>query len=185
MKTKRFWEKALIILWLIVFAVALVEIFADVMYYNLMLGNDEKLMASYEAKREKCELLISIKNDFIEEGKGINLQEIPDNIKYEIKNKKDGNTEFYYYIEQKDPSAPNAYNVRITFSNNFEIIDEVYGFELEEDFETYKQIQYRYDRIESYIYAVMFLFMLISSVTLITLLIFFIVRRNRNKKSHS
>jgi len=145
MKTKRFWKKAIIIFIVIILVIAAVWGGAVLIYNNHLKQDDATLLESYETKQEKCELLKSIPIDFIEEGKGINLQEIPDNIRYEIKNQSDGNIQFYYYIEPESNSDSNPYKAWITLSKDYEVIEEKYGDIELDDFETYKNNQKKFD----------------------------------------
>ena len=156
MKTKRFWVKAFVVFLLIAVPVCGVKVFAEQLYENYFKHDEVTLLENYEAKKEKCELIKAIPNDFIEEGKGINLQEIPDNIRYEIKNNNDGNIEFYYYIEQEVLSDSNPYKAWITLSQDYKVIEEEYGIELD-DFETFKKHQERMDWFASYLISVGFI----------------------------
>ena len=111
--------------------------FCDIGRNNVEIQND------YKTKKEKCELLRTIPSVCIEEGKGINTQEISNkDIKYEIYNDNE-NVIFYYYIEGENPRK-NPYKAKITLSNDYKIIDEKYDVELE-DFETFKKWCQVYD----------------------------------------
>lgn len=184
MKTKRFWKKAIIILFVIAFAGVGVKCWADVIYNNFMIRNDEELMISYKVKKEKHELLKSIPNDFIEEEKGISFQQIPDNIRYEIKNQSDGNIQFYYYIEPESSSDSNPYKAWITLSKDYKVIEEKYGVTELDDFETFKQNQIKIDWFGAYMFSFGSLCIVVLVGTLIAMLLFYI-QDNKKKKSQS
>ena len=147
MKTKRFLKKAIIILVAIMVIIPSVIGVSDLIYSYYLEKDDASLLQIYEARKEKCELLKSVPIDFIEVGKGINLNDIPDNIKYEIKNQNDGNIEFYYYIEQESNSDANPYKAWITLSQEYEVLEESYGDIELDDFESYKNQQNKNDRM--------------------------------------
>ena len=153
MKTKRFWKKAVIIFATIIVIIAAVIGGSVLIYNNYLKQDDAALLESYETKQEKYELLKSIPNNFIAEGKGINLQEIPDNIRYEIKNQSDGNIQFYYYIEPENSSDSNPYKAWITLSQDYKVIEEKYGNIELDDFETYKSKQIKSNMFLSVLYA--------------------------------
>ena len=108
MKTKRFLKKAIIILVAIMVIIPSVIGVSDLIYSYYLEKDDASLLQIYEARKEKCELLKSVPIDFIEVGKGINLNDIPDNIKYEIKNKKDGSNKRYSSISINGKSGRNG-----------------------------------------------------------------------------
>jgi len=181
MKTKRFWKKAIIIFIVIILVIAAVWGGAVLIYNNHLKQDDETLLESYETKQEKCELLKSIPNDFIEEGKGINLQEIPDNIRYEIKNQSDGNIQFYYYIEPETRSDSNTYKAWITLSKDYEVIEEDYGIELD-NFETYKQKQEKMNLFLAYCLSIIIIWF---AFFIIVLIAYITIRYINKKKSRS
>jgi len=147
MKTKRFWKKAIIIFVAIILVIATIWGGSVLIYNHHLKQDDETLLESYETKQEKCELIKSIPNDFIEEGKGINLQEIPDNIRYEIKKQSDGNIQFYYYIESENGYDSTPYRAWITLSKDYEVIEEKYADIELDDFEIYKNNQRKVDML--------------------------------------
>ena len=179
MKTKRFWLKVFVVFLLIAVPVCGVKLVADQIYENYSKHDEVTLLEIYEVKKEKCELLRAIPNDFIEEGKGINLQEIPDNITYEIENKSDGNIRFYYYIEPYSDSNP--YKAWITLSKDYRVIEEEYGIELD-DFETFKQNQVRMDWFGAYMCSIGSLCIVALVGILIAMLVFYI-QDSKKKKS--
>lgn len=180
MKTKRFWKKAITILVAIIVISAAVKGLSELIYNNHLEQDDVALLESYETKKEKCELIKSIPNDFIEEGKGINLQGIPDNIKYEIKNKSDGNIQFYYYMEPYYDSNP--YKAWITLSQDYKVIEEKYGDIELDDFETYKNQQKKLDMILAVLYA-MIVICLIAIVAYVVVGIVWLILHIWNKIS--
>lgn len=135
MKVKRFLLKVLKGVLTLLLILLVIGVGTNIIYDNI--ASDEiSLQEGYEIKKEKCELLRTIAGDVIEEGKGINTQGITNkDIKYKIYNDGD-NIIFYYYIVEQYSSEIN-YNARITLSNDYKILDEEYGVELE-DYETYK-----------------------------------------------
>lgn len=181
MKNERFWKKILAVLLAItVLGVAIICV-ADVIYDCWMKSDEATLLESYESKKEKCELIKAIPNDFIEEDKGINLQEIPDNIRYEIKNNNDGNIEFYYYIEPESSSASNPYKAWIILSKDYEVIEEEYGNIELEDFETFKQKEERSDLFLAYWISAASIWMAFLVIVLIAIITCHI----KKKKSRS
>ena len=188
MKKKRFWKKAIIILVVAVFIIAAVIGLSNFIYTYHLKPDDATLLENYETKQEKCELIKSIPNDFIEEGKGINLQEIPDNIRYEIKKQSNGNIQFYYYIETESSSDSNPYKAWITLSKDYEVIEEEYGIELD-DFETYKNYQNNANMFLAVLYAILVICLIgISTLGLITigwLILQLWLKISKKKKSRS
>lgn len=181
MKTKRFWLKVFVVFLLIAVPVCGVKLVADQIYENYSKHDEVTLLEIYEVKKEKCELLRAIPNDFIEEGKGINLQEIPDNITYEIENKSDGNIRFYYYIEPYSDSNP--YKAWITLSKDYKVIEEEYGIELD-DFETFKQNQVRMDWFGAYLCSIGSICVMGFTITAMAA-IYYSIKTLIRKKSHS
>lgn len=181
MKNERFWKKILAVLLAItVLGVAIICV-ADVIYDCWIKKDEVTLLENYESKKEKCDLIKSISNDFIEEGKGINLQEIPDNVRYEIKNNNDGNIELYYYIKPESSSASNPYKACITLSKDYKVIEEKYG-DIELDaFETFKQKEERADLFLAYWISAASIW----TVFLVIVLIAIITCHIKKKKSHS
>ena len=183
METKRFWKKVLIAFLIIVVCVSAIKLVANKLYEKQFERDEETLVEDYEIEKEKCELLRTIANDFIEEGKGINLQEIPDNIRYEIKNDNDGNIEFHYYIKPEYSSDANPYKAWITLSKDYKVIEEEYGIELEK-FEAFKKQQEKVDWVQSYAFSTI----IVSIAILFVICIVYIVidiQKLKKKKSHS
>ena len=189
MKTKRFWKKAIIVFAAIIVIIAAVIGEANFIYIYHLETDDDTLLESYETKQEKCELIKSIPNDFIEEGKGINLQEIPDNIRYEIKNKSDRNIQFYYYIETESSSDSNPYKAWITLSKDYKVIEEKYGDIELDDFETYKNTQRKFDMFFAVWLAMAAILLLILGVYVILGIVWLIlhiwIKISDKKKSRS
>ena len=181
MKTKRFWLKVFVVFLLIAVLVCGVKLIAEQFYENYFKHDEVTLLEIYEVKKEKCELLRSIPNDFIEEGKGIIFQEIPDNIRYEIENKSDGNIRFYYYIEPYNDSNP--YKAWITLSKDYKVIEEEYGIELD-DFETFKQNQLRMDWVGAYMFSIGSLCIVAMGICTIAIIVYFI-QEFKKRKSQS
>lgn len=130
MKAKRFLLRTLVVL----FSFLAIGVGTKIIYDNI--ASDEiSFQEGYEIKKEKCELLRTIANDLIEEGKGINIQKITNkDVRYRIYNN-DDNIIIYYYIGPY--TRENRYNAQITLNKDYKIIDEEYSIEIE-DYETYK-----------------------------------------------
>lgn len=124
---KRFFKKVLILF---------VFVIVTSIIYNDIASSDLDMQEGYAVKKAKCDLLRTIASDAIEEGKGIDIQQISsENIRYKIHNEGE-NVFFYYYIEE-EYSGESMYNAKITLSNDFKILKESYSIEIE-DYEKYK-----------------------------------------------
>lgn len=123
-RKKRFIPK----LFVIILSIVLVIISSKVIFNKLQ--NDEEMMNYYQIKKERCEFLRHVAEETVENGKGINTKKIPnDEIQYRIYNDEE-NVIFYYYLKDVEASD-NKYDAKITLSNEYSIIKEEYGIEIE------------------------------------------------------
>jgi len=147
MKVKRFLLNALIMIFPFLLIFIAVGVVAHIIYVNIV-PKELKFQEGYEYKKQICDELRTVARNCIEEGKGINIQVLNEKeIKYNISNV-DNNIRLYCYEEH----AFDIYNATITLSSEFEILKEEYS--LEEDYEIYKKsIKYR-KKLESILYAI-------------------------------
>lgn len=125
---KRIISKLFKVLLLIFVSVLTVIIASKIMFTKMQ--NEQKMISSYEIKKEKCELLKDIAKESIQEGVGINTKKIPsDKIQYRIYNDNE-NIIFYYYLRD-DSTAKHKYEATITMSNEYKILNEEYSIEME------------------------------------------------------
>lgn len=183
MKKKRFLNERNIIIVRIVLSIIVLAIAfgGSKLIYNIIGEKDEaKILEEYESQKERCELIKSLSN-CIQKGKGINIYQIPDNIRYEIKSQDDGNIHFYYCIKDAKETS-NPYYANIILSKDYEIIEEEYGCSKieEKDFETYLQ-KYEEDRI----FTSRCISALVAVVFQLIVTLFLIKHNIENKKSRS
>ena len=127
-----------IILQMIAFNIFLetIAIFTLYLITGYIFPDDKNLMENYEDKKAKCELMESVRDNVIKENDRIYLENIQNSdIVYKIYNcSTNNNIIFNYYI----PHYENQYNVTITLSKEYKILDEKTITKLE-DYETYKK----------------------------------------------
>ena len=106
-------------------AIAIITVAYNVIYNNIA-TDDLTMRQDYETVREKHESLKMIANDSIEEGQGIQIDQLSKaGVQFKIYN--DGeNIILYYYINEKNGDEY-PYKATITLSNDYEILDEEYS----------------------------------------------------------
>ena len=134
MKTKRRWQIVLKRLLLVALAVLEIAVAYNVIH-NRIATDDVTIQQDYEAIQEKHEFLKEIARDAIEEGNGIEIDQLSrKGIQYKIYNNGE-NIIIHYYIDEKIGDEY-PYEATITLSNEYEILDEQYVEK--ESFEAYK-----------------------------------------------
>lgn len=119
-------ETLIIILSLIV----ITSIFC-IIHYNVLLHTNE--LDSYS--ESTYQYLDEIANEVIQEGKGINLLALPDDVvKYEITSTNNEIIFKYYLDNNKGMLFAQAANMTVELSDNFEIISKNPNYSSEEDF---------------------------------------------------
>ena len=125
----------------LILSIAFIEGIAILMMFLLkgfVFTDEAIIMKDYEDKKQKCELMESVRDNVIKENDGIYLENMPsDDIIYKIYNcSTNNNIIFNYYI----PHYENQYNTTITLSKEYKILDEKSITKLE-DYESYKKSQ--------------------------------------------
>lgn len=121
-------KKRFVVLLTAILTIVAVTILSVVISNHML--NDQTIIISYEAKKQKCELLRDIAEESVQEGIGIDTKKITnEKIKYHIYNDNE-NIIFYYYLQDNSTSEP-TYNATITLSNDYRILREDYSIELE------------------------------------------------------
>ncbi len=127
-RKKRFISTLAIILVAILLSIVTVIISSRIIFEKLQ--NEQKIMNSYENKKEKCKLLKDIARESIQEGVSIDTRKIfNDKVRYNIYN--DNESIYFYYYLQDDSTDQNTYNATITLSNDYKILEEKYSIEIE------------------------------------------------------
>lgn len=114
------------------------------------------VLNKYETRCKNAELLQSLPQKVIEEGKGINIKKIPAEIQYSLYKEKD-KVIFCYSLGEN--TGENEYRATITLSENVEILEEEYKFQ-EQTLSEYTRVYNRINR-----------FLAVSISTLIVLIV--------------
>lgn len=115
---------------LLIAILTIVAIIISSMFISNYMSNNQTIIMSYEAKKEKCELLRKVVDESVQEGIGIDTKKIPnEKIKYQIYNDNE-NIIFHYHL-QDNSNSESTYNATITLSNDYRILREDYSIELE------------------------------------------------------
>ena len=126
MKTKRRRVKILMGCLVLIVAIAIVAVSSNIIYEKSLRLDDSVVRENYEAEKENYELLKTIAEDCIEEGKGINTQKIlNEDICFKVYNKGE-NIIFHYYIDEENFDN-DPIKATITLSKDYKILDEEYA----------------------------------------------------------
>lgn len=161
------------------FVILLVVIFCTIFFVvrrNQILEyklDEKRILSNYEVKKEEYDLIYSLLDNVLVEGKYINTQKIPDDmIKYRIYNYND-NVIFSYNLKEEFSSDGEIY-AKITLTSDYNVISEEYSSKLE-SFEEYKETYIK----EAKLYATMLAILPIllgMFLILIVIIYFFLIK---------
>lgn len=172
MKGKKFISKRFKVLFVIILTIVAVIISSKVLFNTMQ--SEQKMLNSYEMKKQKCELLKEIAHKSIQEGISIDTRKISnDEIQYSIYNNNE-RIIFYYYL-QDDSTTERRYNATITLSNEYKILKEEYSIEIE-SFDEYVKSHNSANRILSVLYALLFIFSSYLLIYIFVIIISFLLK---------
>lgn len=120
---------------IIILICSVIYTISSIVTYHIFTVNDNKnLENEYELKKEKYDLLLEVKSEVIDEGKGIDAQKIPiDKFTYEVTIDENGSCLNYALKEDKNVCA------NISLDQNYKIVNETYKPNIPKSFEKYKK----------------------------------------------
>lgn len=152
MKIRRRWVKVLMRFFLVVLIITAVVIGSDIIYENFLKPDDSTIQEKYNVEKEKFDLLKTIAQDCIEEGKGIDTQKIlNEDVYFNVYNEGE-NIIFHYYIDE-EKFDEDSIKATITLSKDYKILDEEYA-EIK-SYEKYKRGQQFILRYLSVLFALL------------------------------
>lgn len=118
---------------IMVIAIIVIVVLGSIISYNVFVGKNSDELNSYS--ESTYQYLDEIADNVIQEGVGIDLMALPDDVvKYEVTYENNEIIFKYYFDNNKDKEFAESANMTVKLSNNYEIISKQPNYSSEEDY---------------------------------------------------